>query len=98
MTRPAKPKRPAKMQLKDDRGRRLYFTQEERDAFIEAAAKAPRQVRSLCNVLHYTGCPLSEALALTPERIDLSAKVISIRSLKKRQVVHYRRERECFGH
>src|SRR6266481_3910485 len=47
--------------------------------------KAPREVRSFCSVLCYTGCRISEALALTPKSIDLSAKVIVIESLKKRK-------------
>src|SRR3984885_7591510 len=47
--------------------------------------KAPREVRSFCSVLCYTGCRISEALALTAKSIDLSAKVIVIESLKKRK-------------
>ena len=60
------------MQLFDQQGRRLYLTNEERKAFLKAAAKAPREVRSCCSTLHYTGCRISEALALTPKSIDLS--------------------------
>jgi hypothetical protein len=45
------------------RGRRLYLTAVERQAFLEAAAKAPRPVRTLCGVLTYTGCRVSEALS-----------------------------------
>lgn len=73
------------MQIYDDQGQRLYFTAEERAAFLAAAAKAERPVRSFCAVLHYTGCRISEALALTPARIDLSGKVIVFESLKKRK-------------
>ena len=36
-------------------------------------------------VLYYTGCRISEALALTPERIDLSECTLTFESLKKRQ-------------
>jgi integrase/recombinase XerD len=68
------------------RGERLYFTEEQRNALLAAAAKAPREVRSFCSVLCYTGCRISEALALTAKSIDLSAKVIVIESLKKRKV------------
>ena len=73
------------MQLFDQKGRRLYFTEEERRAFLDAATRAPREVRSFCAVLHYTGCRISEALALTPQQIDLSGKVIIFESLKKRR-------------
>jgi integrase/recombinase XerD len=53
---------------------------------LAAAAKAPREVKTFCNVLCYTGCRISEALALTAKSIDLSAKVIVIESLKKRKL------------
>src|SRR3954451_20903086 len=62
------------MQLFDAEGRRLYVTEEERRAFVAAAAKAPREVRTFCGVLHATGCRISEALALTTQQIDLSAR------------------------
>ena len=78
------------MQLFDRQGKRLYFTDDERKAFLEAARKAPRDVRSFCSVLHYTGCRISEALALTPEGIDLSNKVVVFESLKRRRRGVYR--------
>lgn len=73
------------MQIVDENGERLYFTEDQRNALLEAAVKAPREVRSFCNVLCYTGCRISEALALTPKNIDLSAKQIRFESLKKRK-------------
>jgi len=73
------------VQLFDQQGRRLYLTDEERKAFLKAAARTPREVRSFCSTLHYTGCRISEALALTPKSIDLSGKVIVFESLKKRR-------------
>ena len=48
------------MQLHDPDGKRLYLTAEERAAFIDAAAKAARPVRTLCGVLHTTGCRISD--------------------------------------
>ncbi len=65
-------------------GDRLYLTNEERDAFMEAAKRAVRPTRTLCAVLHYTGCRISEALELTPKRVDLADETITFRSLKKR--------------
>lgn len=50
-----------------------------------AAAKAPREVRSFCGVLHATGRRVSEALALTAGNIDLSSRVVVFESLKKRK-------------
>ena len=74
------------MQIVNEKGERLYFTEEQRKALLSAAAKAPREVRSFCSVLSYTGCRVSEALALTAKSIDLAAKVIVIESLKKLKV------------
>ena len=42
------------MQLHDAQGKRLYLTADERVAFLAAAAKAARLVRTLCGVLHTT--------------------------------------------
>jgi integrase len=76
---------PQGMQLFDAEGRRLYFTEEERRAFVAAAAKAPREVRTFCGTLHAIGCRISEALALTARQIDLSGRVVVFESLKKRR-------------
>ena len=78
------------MQLHDPDGKRLYLTAEERRAFLAAAAKAARPVRTLCGVLHTSGCRISEALALTPERVDLTGKAVVFESLKKRRRGVYR--------
>jgi len=40
--------------------------------------------------LAYTGCRISEALALTADRIDLSSKVTTLRTLKQRGKTRYR--------
>src|SRR4051794_8744446 len=73
----------AAMRLHDARGKRLYLTAEERVAFLAAAAKAARPVRTPCGVLHTTGCRVSEALALTPERVDLAGEALVFETLKK---------------
>lgn len=66
-------------------GRRKYLTGNERDRFIVAARTYPRPtLGTLCLVLAYTGCRISEALALTPADLGLDAGLIAIRSLKKR--------------
>jgi integrase/recombinase XerD len=78
------------MNLYDIQGRRLYLTADERRAFIAAAATADRPVRTLCTVLHDTGCRISEALALTSESIDLSGRAVMFESLKKRRRSIYR--------
>ena len=78
------------MVLVDPQGRRLYLTAEERAAFIEAANNAEREVRTFCLVLVYTGCRISEALALTPKSFDFSGRSIVLETLKKRRTGVYR--------
>ena len=76
--------------LYDQRGRRKYLTKGERKAFLAAAAQEKPEIRTFCNVLAYTGCRISEALALKPESIDQANGVIVYTSLKKRGRLHFR--------
>jgi integrase/recombinase XerD len=78
------------MQLHTIDGARKYLTAGERDAFLRTAEQADRAVRTLCMTLAYAGCRLSEALALTADRVDLAAGVLVIESLKKRHTGIYR--------
>ena len=78
------------MELFDPLGRRLYLTAEEREAFVAAANNAGREVRTFCLVLAYTGCRISEALALTPRSFDFSGRAIGFETLKKRRAGVYR--------
>ncbi len=71
-------------------GARKYLTAGERDAFLHQAELADRQVRTLCMTLAYAGCRLSEALALTADRVDPAAGVLTIESLKKRRTGVFR--------
>src|SRR4051794_40426576 len=66
-------------------GHRKYLTREERARFLKAAEKADRETRTLCGVLAFTGCRISEALELTADRIDLAGGAIVFESLKKRR-------------
>jgi integrase len=93
--RSASPKAPAPapqtgMALHTANGARKYLTAGERDAFLLEADVADRPVRTLCMTLAYAGCRLSEALALTTDRVDLAAGVLTIESLKKRRTGIYR--------
>ncbi len=80
----------AGMQLFDPSGARKYQTVSERTAFLKAAERAPRDVRTLAMTLAWSGCRLSEALALTADRVDLAGGVLVFESLKKRQDGIYR--------
>jgi integrase/recombinase XerD len=81
---------PTGMRLYDIQGHRLYLTSSERDAFRQAAEKAPREVRTYCHTLLYTGCRPSEALALAADRVDFQAQAITFESRKKRRPGIYR--------
>jgi integrase/recombinase XerD len=71
-------------------GARKYVTANEREAFLREAERADRLVRTLCMTLAYAGSRLSEALALTADRVDLAAGVLVFETLKKRQAGIYR--------
>lgn len=73
------------MQLYDSAGHRKYLTPSERDQFLRAAASAPPRVQTFCGVLAYSGCRISEALALTADRVDFGDGVLIFESLKKRR-------------
>ena len=63
-------------------GERKYLTASERQAFLLQAEKGSRELRTFCAVLVHTGCRISEALALTPEHIDISSGVIVDESIQ----------------
>ena len=72
-------------------GNRKYLTADEQENFIAAANDHERaEVRTLCLTLAYTGCRISEALALTADRVDLSDKTITFQTLKQRDKVKFR--------
>jgi integrase/recombinase XerD len=71
-------------------GARKYVTTGERERFLREAERADRLVRTLCMTLAYAGSRLSEALALTADRVDRAAGVLVFETLKKRQAGIYR--------
>ncbi|MAO39386.1 MAG: integrase [Pseudohongiella sp.] len=77
-------------ELYNNKGSRKYLSQSERMAVLAMAATKPAKIDTLCNVLVWTGCRLSEALALTPDKIDRSEKLIIFECLKKRRRGVYR--------
>ncbi len=65
---------------------RLYLDAKERERFLEVADKLDNRAHCLlCEVVHWTGCRISEALELTPRRIDIDNRVIRYRTIKKRK-------------
>lgn len=73
------------MTLYAPNGARKYVNRDERERFLRAADAAGPKTRTLCLTLAYTGCRISEALALTLNDIQQDARVLSIRTLKKRR-------------
>ncbi|MHA6298747.1 tyrosine-type recombinase/integrase [Devosia sp. CAU 1758] len=74
---------PASLRAPD--GRRKYLTPDERQRFIETAWTWPDQnTGSLCLLLAYTGCRISEALATTSSSLDQGEGCVAFLSLKKR--------------
>jgi len=66
-------------------GRRKYLTSDERQRFLSAALRNPRcEIGTLCALLAYTGCRISEAIAVTAASIDFHDGFVAIRCLKKR--------------
>ncbi len=71
------------------RGLRKYLTPEERAALIAAAKSLrSRPARSFCLTLALTGARISEPLEVTPQHIDVAARTITLRTLKRRKLVH----------
>ena len=70
----------------DRRGGRKYLNEVERHSFLRAAREEsdPKR-RAFCLALFYTGCRISEGLALLGERVDLSQKSVVFETLKRRR-------------
>lgn len=73
-----------RMQIHDQRGQRLYLDEAERQRFLAVVQQQAPALQTLCLVLFYTGCRLSEALALTADSLRLTEGVICFRTLKRR--------------
>tara|TARA_A100001391_G_scaffold153410_2_gene111245 strand:+ start:17998 stop:18630 length:633 start_codon:yes stop_codon:yes gene_type:complete len=67
-------------------GERKYMSQNERVRFLSAlSVLTDERDRTFCEMMFWTGCRPSEALALTARNIDLDERTVVIRSLKKRR-------------
>ncbi|MDY0958994.1 site-specific integrase [Sphingomonas sp. CFBP8993] len=71
-------------------GQRKYLTSQEIDAFIRVARSCSTDIKTFCCMMAFTGCRISEALAMTKDSIDFEAKHVVIRCLKKRGKCVYR--------
>jgi len=73
------------MELFNADGERKYLTPAQRQRFLRAAEKALPEVHTFCWTLGLTGCRLSEGTALVATRVDRTAGLLVIESLKKRR-------------
>lgn len=80
----------SEMRLFDKDGQRLYLNQDERAAFLKAAAQRDPVQRAFAEMLTYSGGRISEGLAVPASRIDLSGNTVTFRTLKKRRDDVYR--------
>ena len=74
----------AAMRLYTAQNQRLYLNAQELARFLAAAQEAPAAQRRFALMLAYTGMRLSEARALTGDALQLEARIVSVRTLKKR--------------
>ncbi len=75
----------------DHEGRRKYLSRAEGRKFVQHATSLPKARALFCLTIYYTGCRISEALALRRQDVDPEAKTVLIRSLKKRAKREIRR-------
>ncbi len=73
--------------LFDQDGQRKYLCLKEGKRFLKAADGMDTATRVFCRLLLFTGPRLSEALELTPRRLDADALLVVFRTLKRRKRV-----------
>lgn len=69
----------------DRQGHRKYVTAAERRRFRLQAEALSVEEKSFCLMLYFTGARISEALELTPQRLDMAEGVVMVRTLKRRK-------------
>ncbi len=73
--------------LIDSKGRK-YLTSSERQRFLHAVREANRpDVQTFALMLTYTGCRISEALAMRVCDVDLEQSLVYIQTLKRRSEI-----------
>lgn len=73
--------------LFDGTGRRKYLCDSELTRFHATLRRSDPATRSFCQLIAMTGCRISEALATTPKHLDIDAKRVIFRTLKRRRTV-----------
>src|SRR5437868_3398969 len=65
-------------------GERKYLCAREVPRFLDASEQENAETKAFCRLLAYSGCRVSEALELTPRRLDSETSRVVFRSLKRR--------------
>lgn len=65
-------------------GERRYLNRDERQAFKHAVQYLKPDAKTYCLMLYYTGCRLSEALEVSPDRLLFDEQKVIFRTLKQR--------------
>jgi integrase/recombinase XerD len=73
------------MTLHTAAGARKYLNVAERQRFAAAAAALPPEPQAFCLLLMWSGCRISEGLAVTPLAIDRDAGTVAFVTLKRRR-------------
>lgn len=73
------------MSLYSPKGRK-YLNMAERRRFLSALERRTSAIRLFCLTLMWSGCRISEALALAPRCFDLDAGTVEIETLKRRKL------------
>jgi integrase/recombinase XerD len=76
---------PGAMTLHTAAGARKYLNAAERQRFAAEAATLPPEPRVFCLLLMWSGCRISEGLAVTPLAIDREAGTVAFATLKRRK-------------
>lgn len=72
--------------LFDRSGRRKYIAQAERIRLLTLCSTQDRETSAFAQLLIYSGCRISEALALTAGRLDSETCCVVFRTLKRRRL------------
>lgn len=75
----------------DAKGKRKYLNRGENMRFLEVLSALPDRDELYFLVLYYTGCRVSEALALRRQDFESDTGVVIFTSLKKRRQIERRR-------
>lgn len=69
-------------------GERKYLVAGEAKRLLAAADRADRASRLFCRLLYFTGCRISEGLAITRRRLDAETDRVIFRTLKRRRPIY----------